>query len=265
VRRRTFLATVAASGAGGLAGCTLGADRTVEAGDTVELDAGRVTLGALAFQSSVVDDTTSPPTVHGDGGTGYVALQCDCREYDGAVTDLPFRVALGADRVADAASAHVAGAGDGQPRIAFPVPAGDALDARRTTGTDDVAASWAVVLTDVDGRERRYRFDDALRRRLRSPPDWRVAVDPPDAMPETGTARAWATATNAGDTDGRLAALLTHDEADELYWTHAFDVPAGTESTFGYRFACLCGDRDELAITVDWGRDRWTGTISVES
>jgi len=265
VRRRTLLAAVGAGASVGLAGCTLGGGGTVGKGDVVELDAGRVTLGALDVQSSFVEDTVAPPAVHGDAGVGYVVLQCDCREYEAPASDLPFAVELGEDRVAGAAGALVSGAGDGRPRIAFPVPAGDALDSRRSTASENASDSWAVVLTDVEGRERRYGFDDALRRRLSTPPAWRVSVDPPDAMPDAGTERAWATAVNTGDVSGRLAALLAHDAAEDRYWRHEFGVDADGESTFGYRFACLCGDRDELALTLDWGRDSWTGTVPVES
>lgn len=270
MRRRTLLAAAGAGASVGLAGCSRFGGGPVGEGDVVELDAGQVTLGALGFQSSFVDDTTAPPTVHGDAGVGYVVLACDCREYDRSARDLPFGVELAGDRVADAAGALVAGAGDGRPRIAFPVPVGDALASRAAPGSetadsDEDADAWAVVVTDADDRERRYRFDDALARRLATPPTWRVTVDPPETVPEAGTARAWATAANTGSVPGRLAAILTHGAAPENYWTHAFAAAAGTESTFGYRFACLCGDREELQVTLAWGRDRWTGTIPVEA
>ncbi len=265
VRRRTLLAAVGGGGTVGLAGCTLLGGGPVGEGDVLELDAGRVTLGALRFQSSFLDDTTAPPAVHGDAGVGYVVLECDCREYDHAPRDLPFAVELAGDRVNDAAGALVAGTGNGRPLIAFPVPAGDALASRDTAGSDDAADAWAVVVTDETGRERRYAFDDALRRRLATPPTWRVTVDAPDAVPQAGTERAWVTAANTGDVPGRLAAILTHEAAPENYWSHDFVVDAASESTFGFRFACLCEDRDDLAITLDWGRDTWTGTIPVEA
>ncbi|MFC6951299.1 hypothetical protein [Halorubellus litoreus] len=269
MRRRALLATVGSTVPASLAGCALlGPEREVGAGDVVELDAGEVTLGELSVQSSFVDDTTAPAAVHGDAGTAYVVLDCDLRAYNAPIEDLPLAVERGADRLAGAAGALASGAGDGQPRIAFPVPAGDALDgfdAPSTTTGGDSGSAWRVVLTDADDRERRYPLDRALQRRLRSPPAWRVAVDPPDAVPEAGTARAWATATNAGDTPGRLAALLTHDAATDLYWTHEFDADVGGESTFGFRFGCLCGDRDELELTLDWGQDAWTGTVPVET
>jgi len=265
VRRRSLFAALVAGGTVGLAGCTLGGGGTVGKGDVVELDAGRVTLGALDVQSSFVDDTAAPPTVHGERGVGYVVLACDCREYGAPANDLPFAVELAGERVADAADALVSGAGDGRPRIAFPVPAGDALDSRRSTESGNASDSWAVVVTDAEGRERRYGFDDGLRRQLSAPPAWRVTVDPPDAMPDAGTTRAWATASNTGDVPGRLAAVLAHDAAEDLYWRHEFDVDANGESTFGYRFACLCGDRDELALTLDWGRDSWRGTVPVDT
>jgi hypothetical protein len=265
VRRRTLLSTVGATTAVGLAGCTLlGPDREVGDGDTVALDAGEVTLGGLSVQSSFVDDTDAPASIHGDAGTAYVVLDCDLRAYDARATDLPVAVRRGPNRLAGASGALVSGAGDDQPRIAFPVPVGDELSAQSTTTGGESGRGWRLVLTDADGHERRYPIDDALRRRLRSPPDWRVAVDPPDAVPEAGTARAWTTATNAGDTPGRLAALLRHESAPELYWTHTFDADAGDDATFGYRFACLCTDRDELDITLDWGHDDWTGVVAVD-
>lgn len=269
MRRRSLLATIGTTTTAGLAGCAvLGRDATVDDGDTVALDAGDVTLDRLDVQSSFVDDTSAPATAHGDAGTAYVVLACDLRAYDASIADLPIAVERDETRHATTADALVFGAGDGQPRIGFPVPAGDALDSQRTTTTANAAAAasdWAVVLTDAEDRERRYPLDAALVNQLASPPDWRVAVDPPDAVPEAGTARAWATATNTGDTPGRLAAVLTHDAADELYWTHEFDASAGEDATFGFRFGCLCGDRDELAVTIDWGRDTWTGTVPVDA
>lgn len=265
MRRRTLLATLGATAVAGAAGCSGGLDDAVDEGSVLEFDAGQVTVGPLGVQSSFVADATTPATVHGAAGRSYVVFDCDVREYDAPIEDLPFAVVRGDQHVSDAADALVAGAGDGQPRIAFPVPSGNALETTASADGGDAAGDWAVVATNAYDRERRYPLEDALVRRLGAPAAWRVGVEPPDAMPATGTARAWATASNAGDAPGRLAALLTHDAADELYWTHAFDVDAGGESTFGFRFGCLCGDRDELAVTLDWGRDEWTGTVPVEA
>lgn len=251
MRRRALLTTLAATGSVALAGCSILDDDALDEGDTVELPDGRVTVGHLGFQSSFVDDTTAPATVHAEADSGYVVLECDCRDYDAPVAELPFGVDVNGESVVG--DTLVSGAGDGRPRLAFPVPTGDPVD------------SGAIVVENAYDRERRYPFDQRLREQFATPPRWRVDVDPPDAVHSTGEARAWVTATNTGDTPGRLDALLTHDAADELYWTHDFDAPPGGTETFGYHFQCLCSDREELTVTLDWGFDDWTTTVPVES
>lgn len=251
MRRRALLTTLLSTGSVALAGCNSLGDDALDDGDTVELPEGRVTVGYLGFRSSFVDDTTAPATVHGEPDRGYVTLACDCRDYDAPIDDLPFGVDVNGESVVG--DTLVFGAGDGRPTLGLPVPTGDSVE------------SAAVVVENAYDRERRYPFPQRVRDRLATPATWRVDVDPPERVPSTGDARAWVTATNTGDAPGRLDALLTHDAADELYWTHDFDAPSNGTETFGYRFQCLCSDRDELTVTLDWGFDDWTGTVPVES
>jgi hypothetical protein len=254
MRRRALLASIGPGVAAGLAGCAvLGSDDTVGDGDVVDLAAGAVTLGHMGFQSSFVDDTTAPATAHATEDGGYVTLDCDIRGYDAPVDDLPVHVEFDDERVSGSSGFRVSGAGDGIPRLGLPVPTGDVVE------------SGAVVLETAGGNERRYPLDDRIRQQLATPPGWRVDVDAPDTFAAPGSARAWVTATNTGDTQGRLGAVLTHDDADELYWSHEFEATPTDDDTFGFRFSCLCTDRDELAVTIDWGVDAWTGTVVVES
>ncbi|WP_227134844.1 hypothetical protein [Halorubellus salinus] len=253
MRRRSLLATVGSTAAVGLAGCTLlDPDREVDDGDTVALDAGDVTLGWLGVQSSFVDDTSAPATAYGAADAAFVVLDCDLRAYDAPVDDLPIAVELDRGGVRRVSDPRISGLGDDRPRLGFRVPTGEPLE------------SGAVVLEDAEGRERRYPFPERVREPLATPASWRVDVDAPDTIAAPGSARAWTTATNTGDTAGRLAAVLTHDAADDLYWTHTYDAPGTGDETYGYRLHCLCGDAEELTITLDWGVDEWTGVVSVE-
>ncbi|NHN42618.1 hypothetical protein G9C85_13405 [Halorubellus sp. JP-L1] len=267
MRRRSLLASLSTTAVASVAGCSvLGDEGTVGDGDAVELDAGRVTLGALGVRSSFVDDTGDRATVYGSPDAAFVVLECDCRAYDGALDDLPFAVAfdgervdgehigderVGGDGVDGGSEYRLQGAGDDVPELAFPVPAGEQLE------------SGALVV-DAPDREYRYPFGDATRSRLSNPPTWRVDVDWPDAVPAERRARAWTTARALGDEPGALDVLLTHDDAPGLYWTHTYRVDPGGEETFGLAFQCLCTDRDELPVTIDWGLDDVTRTVPVD-
>lgn len=248
--RRALLAALATTGSVTLAGCGGLDDETLDDGDAIELPEGRVTVGHLGSQSSFVDDTTAPPRVHGDREAAYVVLDCDCRDYDAPVTDLPIGVEVNGESVVG--DVLVSGAGDGEPRLAFPVPTGVSVD------------SGAVVFENAYGNERRYPFPKQLRDRIENPPTWRVTVDAPDRVDPGQRARAWTTARTADGTPGRLDALLTHDAATDLHWTNTFDITSDDDATYGFAFTCLCTDRDELTATLDWGLDTEQFTVPVE-
>ncbi|MFC6951297.1 hypothetical protein [Halorubellus litoreus] len=230
------------------------APRVVGEDDEVDLGSVTVELGALDLQSSFVE--YGWPVWDAHGHADHLMVVLDVRVLDASTdratelfSDPPVRARVDDDAVTDGGYARLE---DNQPEeFAVAVPTGD----------HDTAS---VVLDTANGTAR-YPLDDAHLATLRDPPKLDVTPHVPDTV-TGGPLRYELEVHNNGGSPATLVATSTHNAIHDKWWTRGDTITPGNTETIPFEpYAPTDGDSYELELTLDWGLNSLTRTISIES